>query len=297
MESFFLWRIFKLQYQPFSIVLEGGGFRNAYASSVLIELKHILKEFRIPDAAVSSIYACSSATGLATFFLCDQIEKTPKIWTDILTSPEIFDFKKILRRQRPLDVHALVENGTKNLDDRMLSITKTKYVINVVRKENAEVEYHVATPQNWKILMKASCALPLFANPICIEGTEYIDGGIADPFPVLKAHTDGNTKLLAISNREEGWRIPIKSYSWQGRILLREHHIRSATLAMMDRYEKTLSFLEKPPAGTDVLVIQPKTKLPVGKFTKDKKAIKAAINHGLEVIDEQKENIINFLRA
>lgn len=284
-----------MRYQPFCIVLEGGGFRNAYATSVLIELKNILLELEFPLNAINSVYACSSATGLATFFICDQIEKTPEIWTDILTSPEIFDYKKIIRRQRPLNVHALVENGTASLDASAFLRTNIRYVINIVRKDTAQAEYHIATPQSWKRLMKASCALPVFADPINIDDVDYIDGGIADPFPVLKAHADGHTKLLAISNREEGWRIPVKSYSWQGRLLLRDQHIRSATHAMMELYEETLRFIDHPPDGTDILLIQPTKKLPVGKFTKDKNAIREAIEHGTEIMHNRKEQIINFL--
>ena len=52
----------------------------------------------------------------------------------------------------------------------------------------------------------ASCALPLLFQPVDIDGTPYMDGGIADPVPADHALQAGCDKLTVVVTRERGYR-------------------------------------------------------------------------------------------
>jgi predicted acylesterase/phospholipase RssA len=53
--------------------------------------------------------------------------------------------------------------------------------------------------------LRATMALPfLYDKPIVLDGIRYVDGGLADPLPVLRAATSGADHVIAISSKEPG---------------------------------------------------------------------------------------------
>lgn len=55
-------------------------------------------------------------------------------------------------------------------------------------------------------LLWASCALPFLFKPEVIDGTPYMDGGIADPIPFRRAIDDGCDKIITVLTRERSYR-------------------------------------------------------------------------------------------
>ncbi len=47
-------------------------------------------------------------------------------------------------------------------------------------------------------IVSASCCLPLVSRPIVIDGTDYYDGGLAEPIPFRKAFDDGCDKIVVV---------------------------------------------------------------------------------------------------
>ena len=53
--------------------------------------------------------------------------------------------------------------------------------------------------------LRATMALPfLYDRPIVLDGARYVDGGLADPLPVLRAVASGADRVIAISSKEPG---------------------------------------------------------------------------------------------
>lgn len=81
-------------------------------------------------------------------------------------------------------------------------------VIAVVTNMRTGKAEYLPVPRRDKRLREviASCALPLLFQPVDIDGTPYMDGGIADPVPADQALAAGCDKLIVVVTRERGYR-------------------------------------------------------------------------------------------
>ena len=61
-----------------------------------------------------------------------------------------------------------------------------------------------ADDKKWSVL-RASCALPLLFEPIKINGTYYMDGGITDSIPFKYALDSGLDKVVVVLTRPRGY--------------------------------------------------------------------------------------------
>lgn len=51
---------------------------------------------------------------------------------------------------------------------------------------------------------RASCSLPVLTDPVEINGELYLDGGVCDSVPVLRAINKGYDKVVVIATRKQG---------------------------------------------------------------------------------------------
>ena len=74
--------------------------------------------------------------------------------------------------------------------------------------ETGKAEYKELSRTDWDLHINtvwASCALPLLFKPEALEGSLYMDGGIADPVPFKKALSDGCDKVIVVLTRERSY--------------------------------------------------------------------------------------------
>ena len=55
-------------------------------------------------------------------------------------------------------------------------------------------------------ILSASCCIPVASRPIVIDGTEYFDGGLAEPIPFRKAFEDGCDNIVVVLSAPESER-------------------------------------------------------------------------------------------
>jgi predicted patatin/cPLA2 family phospholipase len=184
------------------LVMEAGGKRNAFTSGVLVGLTRL----GLQPACFTRVYACSSAAHTAAFFVTGQVECTPRIWIEELNGSDIFSFFNPLRGRRFGDVHRLVEHGCRELNVGALACAPELIVV-LADLQTGEPLYVRCTPENIHTVLKGTCVVPRWADPIEFDGLRVVDGGIADPLPVQQAIADGARRLVVISNRPAGFRL------------------------------------------------------------------------------------------
>ena len=54
-------------------------------------------------------------------------------------------------------------------------------------------------------VLKATCALPMLFPPIIINDVPYMDGGLSDSIPYLKAIEDGCDRIIVVLTRQSGY--------------------------------------------------------------------------------------------
>lgn len=260
-----------------TVVLEGGGMRNAFTNAVLLKLR----EFGFGPDDVNAIYACSSAAPTAAYFIARQLDRALGLWTEELLQPEIFDPYRMLVRSRTSDIDLLIDDLCASLLDATALSDRTVLVVNMVREQDAEPLYVTCDDDNMQQVMKATCALPLLMRKVMFQDARVLDGGLVDPLPILRAYEDGYRKFLVIGNRPPGhvplerWEVALTKITFS-----RNKRLRSGILAMRDRYLRSMQFINDPPPDVQMCLIAPRTELPSSRFCRDREKVLETIERG-----------------
>lgn len=267
-----------------ALIVEGGGFRAAYASGVLYQL---LKQF--PRIHFDVVCANSSSTCTAAYFVTKQIREIEAIWfqSNVLSSPKLLNFWRVpiswkvsllnidylfddvFKKQFPLNLKALRESPTE-------FFTTVMHYETGARKEfsNRDSEIYDA--------MRASCALPWAYKPeIHIRGERYIDG-FYDSVPLRIAKEKGCQEIWIVSTRPHGYRKkPLKLFEKipnRRCQLLAKRHVY---------YNQTAEEIE---SNKGYIVIRPKQKLDLSRFGNDLEKMRKAFRLGRDNLYEKIKN-------
>jgi len=277
----------------YDLVLEGGGKRNAFTSGVLVELARLGMNI----GELSRVYAVSSAAHTAAFLVAGQIDLTPRIWVEELNGADIFSFFNPIRGRRLGDVHRLVDYGCRELNEQALDRSTTKLCIVVADLSTGQPLYITCDSSNIRNVLKGTCVVPEWAEPIHLNGKRVVDGGIIDPLPVLQAVKDGSKKLLVISNRPAGFTLKGVTRKvvlpWTMFARYRESR-RAFSSELPKRYLQSQGFLENPHPDIKVFTIRPPRE--VGKlFERNPKRIQEMIDLGMATAQNAWPTLKQFL--
>lgn len=250
-----------------ALVVEGGGLRGAFPVGVLQVLLA-----RFGADAFDGIFAVSSGVFASTFFVAGQGAEMEAIWRDRVYGHQLVDHRNWLTRNPVLKLDYLVDlfKGPYKLDlDRVM--TSRPYLEYVLTDYATRTPVHIdAKRADIFDLMRASSALPhIYPLPVTIAGRDFYDGGQSDPIPVRRAIEFGASHIVVVRTRPIGYeKKPI--WPWQ------------ANTALQDRYNESVRLIDQPPAGHSIVSFNPTTMF-VGRLTRSRHRIAAAIEHGKDV--------------
>lgn len=131
--------------------------------------------------------------------------------------------------------------------------------------------------------LKASCSLPLLSPIVEIDGTPYLDGGIADPIPVRKALADGCEHVVVVLTQPEGYRKTPSSEKANRlyRMAFRNYPKLAEALENRHRlYNETVDFVEALEREGRATIIRPDGSLKLDRFEKDPTVLGALFDQG-----------------
>ncbi|MFH1207801.1 MAG: patatin-like phospholipase family protein [Patescibacteria group bacterium] len=184
-----------------ALIVGPGGLHGAYGAGVLSVLGRKLE----PDY-FHTVYACSVGVLTATFFVAKQPDTIENTWRHLVSDRQLVNFLNPLFGKEIMDLEYLIgifSDDRSRLDTHTAFNSPTKLVYNLTNYRNGKAVYISPHENNWQVLMKASCALPVINQPIVVGLERYIDGGAADPLPLDKALFDGHDELVIIINRDK----------------------------------------------------------------------------------------------
>ena len=123
--------------------------------------------------------------------------------------------------------------------------------------------------------MVASCALPTaYRDEISINGTRYLDGGVADAIPAIQAYKMGAKDITVILSQSLGFTKPeVKSVWLMQKMYGNQPALLDKMLQRAAIYNETLAFLNNPPDDCTIRVIAPDEAFCVKRLTMDKKKL------------------------
>lgn len=187
-----------------TLVVQGGGMRGVYSMGALSQLAAEGFQDAFDVIIGSSAGAINSA-----YFLSGQAESGVKLYIDDLSSRR---FLNLARLQKIIDIDYLIDHLLKErLPLDVMALRDSGTLLQVVLTDAATTEARVITNRDPGVdfyeVMRATAALPVFYNRQVPVGDRcYVDGSLADNFPILRAVEGGATFLLAIATRVAGYR-------------------------------------------------------------------------------------------
>lgn len=144
-------------------------------------------------------------------------------------------------------------------------------------------------------VLKATCALPMLFPPIIINDVPYMDGGLSDSIPYLKAIEDGCDRIIVVLTRQSGYTKTTSrstkaiAYSYRNQY----PKLTETMLTRASRYNESLKGLDQYVKEGRIITIQPTTSQGFSRLEKDKNKILSMYNDGYnqcyELLDTIKE--------
>lgn len=144
-------------------------------------------------------------------------------------------------------------------------------------------------------VLKATCALPMLFPPIIINDVPYMDGGLSDSIPYLKAIEDGCDRIIVVLTRQSGYTKTTSrstkaiAYSYRNQY----PKLTETMLTRASRYNESLKGLDQYVKKGRIITIQPTTSKGFSRLEKDKNKILSMYNDGYnqcyELLDTIKE--------
>jgi predicted patatin/cPLA2 family phospholipase len=202
------------------VAIEGGGLRGVVSGAMLTALE----DLGYADA-FDDVYACSSGAVNGAYFINRQTWFPLSIYFDDLTTGEFLDFRRLLRRQGPMNLDYVFEEvlvRRKPLDYAAIIAGRQRLhiaVTDVDALKPLDVS-DFASPDDMRSALRASAWLPLaIRGTATFRGSRAIDGGVLRFHPFRAAVADGCTHVLSLSTRPIG--PPPRNVSLTNRLVAR----------------------------------------------------------------------------
>lgn len=276
------------------LILEGGGTRGVFTAGVLDYLME--QELWFPYVCGVSAGACN-----AVDYISRQPGRTKKCL--IVTEKEhkylsmknfikyrsLFDMDMLFRRY-PDEIHPFDYETYQN------SPIKCELVVTNCITGKAE---YLDDRKNRRRLMdicRASSSMPVVSPMVPIDGIPYLDGGLADSIPLLRAQELGFEKNIVILTRGKGYR---KKHSSKAdhiyHSLFKKYPALTETMCSRPEvYNETLDYVEQEELKGTIFVIRPKQPA-VSRTEKDIDRLEAFFQHGYDYAGEHFSQLKAFI--
>lgn len=186
------------------LVCQGGASRTIFSCGILDALL---------DNNITADYVIGASAGIsyAVSYCSKQKGRNREITEKYMNDPRYMGVRHLLNRKNRsyYNLPFVFEEVPEKLvpfDFKAYSEFEGNIIAAVTNIETGEAEYLELERGDKKFMsMRASCALPLLFQPIEVNGSLYLDGGICDSIPFQKALDDGCDKVIVILTRPRGF--------------------------------------------------------------------------------------------
>lgn len=247
-----------------AIVAEGGGQRGIYTAGVLDTfLDKQFNPFQI------GLGVSAGAQNLLTYFMGERGYAKRAI-SELTAAPGFYVPYRWLGARGVLDLDHYFDQTILDPEYRLpyqhiSDVQANRKLIFVATNRDSLVPVYLE-PDKLSVItyLKASSAVPfLYKAPVTVHDQQLVDGGVADPLPVLKAIEMGARQIVVIrtvsaETDQSGWRQRIES-------LPVRRALPKSILRMLEvheeGYSQAIKAIQSPPAGVHIISIAPKQTL------------------------------------
>lgn len=277
------------------LVLEGGSMRGMFTAGVLdtfmdegIEIDGMLG---VSAGALFGPNYFSKQRGRALRYnkrFCKD-RRYMSVWSFLLTGNIVnkkFAFYDVTNKLDVFDNETFMKNNT-------------GYYVTVTNVESGKSEYlEVKDIIKEMEKLRASSALPFVSHMVEVDGKKYLDGGVSDSIPVLKAKEMGYDKLVVILTRPIEYRKEPMSEKMLKLLSLKYKKYPAFVECMKNRhdnYNKTVEQILELEEKGEIFVIRPSAPIVVKTIERDAENLQAVYDLGVKDCTNHLEELKKYL--
>lgn len=284
--------------QKATIILEGGATRGIFTSGVLDYLME--RELYMSHVIGVSMGACNAV---------DYVSRQPGRTKDCMIPTDkkdnyVYGLRKFVKKKSLMNMDLIFDtypNETHPFDYDTYFLSEMKCEIVVTNCITGKAEYLDERQDKAKLmkLCRASCSMPLVTPIVNVDGTPYLDGGLADSVPVGRAKTYGNKKVVVILTRNPGYR---KKRISKGMAKVYREAYRSypnllrAILTRSLYYNRTMSQIERLEQEGSIFVLRPQVKT-VSRLERNMEILTRFYDHGYRLMEQEYDRLMEYLES
>ncbi|MGG7177915.1 patatin-like phospholipase family protein [Clostridium paraputrificum] len=272
------------------LILEGGTFRPIFSAGVMDALL---------DNDIMFPYCIGVSAGITNgvSYLSKQKKRNLEVLENYRHDKRYLGFGNFFKCRSIFGLDFVFDEIPNKLNPFDMDTFKKydgKALVGVTNAITGKSEYLDVKDLDDKCLMlRATCAIPMFFPAIKINNNYYYDGGICDPIPIRKSIEDGNEKHLIILTRPKEYTKELsKGNVIVSKLLKRKYpNLKDPLLTRHNHYNETVKFCEELESQGKAIIIRPTLDQAVESFEKDLDKIRAGYNNGYKMGIEKIEEI------
>jgi len=267
---------------PYTLVLQGGGFRTAFTAGVLDTF--IANDFD----PFHRFVGVSGGAIVLSYFLGKQYGSAFEAMCLLATDDHFMKFTRTMSKEGYMDIDYLrsvaneqvpfaLESAIDNLGSRPCHFVATD-------RRNGRPAYLQPKPNDWVEDVIASSTLPFFTKGAheLYEQT-FFDGGWSDPLPARWAYGQGASRILLVQTAPVDMRLKQTWADYFGSLYFRgETELSRCFSESHLRYNESLDFILSPPDDLTLDHVGPIKPLRSGTFSHTLETLTADYRLGLD---------------
>ncbi len=277
------------------LVLEGGANRGVFTAGVLDYLME--QELYLPYVIGVSAGACN-----AVDYVSRQIGRTRDCMIPENKKNSYMGLRALLRSRTLYDMDMIFYKYPKELfpfDFDVYKASPIRCEMAVTNCLTGKAEYLDDREDEDRLLSicRASSSMPVVSRMVDLDGTPYLDGGLADSVPLARLLREGCKKAVVVLTRNEGYRKSLsrkaaaiyrRVYGKQYPELLKTIYRRPAV------YNRTMELIERLEREGRIFVIRPQ--VPVISRTEHRtEVLQGFYKHGYDQMQERYPELLAYL--
>ncbi len=245
----------------------------------------VLEAFDEAGLRFDSVVACSAGACAGASYLAGQAWRNRRVYLDFLDGNKLVRFGRLLTGGNVMDIDYFIDDVTLRLcplDLNALRASDSRLHIAVTDWETGEARYLNNHEDDLVTAFRATCALPFFyRGEVRYQGRRYVDGGVADPIPVIRAVELGATEIVVVLTSSIEVRAQRKlRFPGTERLFSSSPAIQRALRQRHLRYREAAKVIAGPPEGVSIRVVRPTRALPVKRTTTDRALLERGCDLG-----------------
>ena len=281
-----------------TMVLEGGATRGVFTSGVL---DYLMEQ----DFYTSHVIGVSAGSCNGVDYVSKQIGRTRDCMIHKEKEYDYYhDLRKFIKEKSILDMDMVFDKYPNEIfpfDYETYFGSETECEIVTTNCETGQAEYMTERKDRNRLMKicRASSSMPLLTPIVNVDGTPYLDGGLADSVPLGRARKLGNKKIVIVLTKNQGYRKKVISPALQ-RVYRRAYKSYPNLVRTIFRrsfeYNKLMNHIDQLEKAGKIFVIRPQVK-PVSRLERSKESLEAFYEHGYQHMEERMDELRTFLKA